>query len=807
MNKISLKTFLPHGVAVLVFLAISFAYFPEHLEGKVLQQSDIRWWEGMSKELRDYQSETGEFTLWTNAMFGGMPTYLIVSPPSNNLFHYLHLILTLNHAKPVCYIFLFLIGFYIALLVFRVNPWLAIAGALAFAFSTNSFTLIEAGHLTKVQAIGYMAPIIGGVYLAYRRKLLLGAVITGIFLTLQLLVNHLQMTYYTLIIIIIFGIVELFYSIREKRVLPLVKTTGVLFIAVLLAIGSNMVNFRLTYEYSKYSTRSKSELSNTLESKTTGLDKDYITAWSYGIDETLTLLIPNFKGGSSHGALTKNSETFELFKRAQGEKNARQAIQAQPIYWGGQPFTGGPVYVGAIVFFLFVMGMFLIKGPVKWWLLITTILAILLSWGYNFMAFSDLFINYFPGYNKFRDVTMILVIVQFTFPLAAILVLQKLIDGNIIKNDLLKYGKISLYIVGGITLFFALFPGLFYDFSAQSDQAYSNQGLQVLVDAWVADRKMLLRNDSLRSLVFVLLSASLIYVLYIKKIRITWFYPILSLLILIDMWPVARRYLNNDDFVSKRQRSEAFQPYQADLQIMADDDPYFRVLDLTADPFRSSRASYFHKSIGGYHGAKLKRYQELIDYHLSKNNMDVYNMFNTKYFILPAQDSPPIAQRNTGALGNAWVVDQIRWVSNADEEIEALNNFVPANEAIIDVRFEELVGDFQPQIDTSANLELMEYKPNQLTYNYQSSLDQLVVFSDIYYDKGWKAYIDDELFPHFRVNYILRGMIIPAGTHQILFTFEPYSYDISRKIAFASSSFFVLLILGMLGLEIRKVLG
>ncbi len=807
MNKISLKTFLPHGVAVLVFLAISFAYFPEHLEGKVLQQSDIRWWEGMSKELRDYQSETGEFTLWTNAMFGGMPTYLIVSPPSNNLFHYLHLILTLNHAKPVCYIFLFLIGFYIALLVFRVNPWLAIAGALAFAFSTNSFTLIEAGHLTKVQAIGYMAPIIGGVYLAYRRKLLLGAVITGIFLTLQLLVNHLQMTYYTLIIIIIFGIVELFYSIREKRVLPLVKTTGVLFIAVLLAIGSNMVNFRLTYEYSKYSTRSKSELSNTLESKTTGLDKDYITAWSYGIDETLTLLIPNFKGGSSHGALTKNSETFELFKKAQGEKNARQAIQAQPIYWGGQPFTGGPVYVGAIVFFLFVMGMFLIKGPVKWWLLITTILAILLSWGYNFMAFSDLFINYFPGYNKFRDVTMILVIVQFTFPLAAILVLQKLIDGNIIKNDLLKYGKISLYIVGGITLFFALFPGLFYDFSAQSDQAYSNQGLQVLVDAWVADRKMLLRNDSLRSLVFVLLSASLIYVLYIKKIRITWFYPILSLLILIDMWPVARRYLNNDDFVSKRQRSEAFQPYQADLQIMADDDPYFRVLDLTADPFRSSRASYFHKSIGGYHGAKLKRYQELIDYHLSKNNMDVYNMFNTKYFILPAQDSPPIAQRNMGALGNAWVVDQIRWVSNADEEIEALNNFVPANEAIIDVRFEELVGDFQPQIDTSANLELMEYKPNQLTYNYQSSLDQLVVFSDIYYDKGWKAYIDDELFPHFRVNYILRGMIIPAGTHQILFTFEPYSYDISRKIAFASSSFFVLLILGMLGLEIRKVLG
>lgn len=806
MNTISLKTFLPHGIAVLIFVVISFAYFPQHLEGKVLQQSDIRWWEGMSKELRDYQEETGEFTLWTNAMFGGMPTYLIVSPPSTNLLKYLHLIFTLHHAKPVCYLFLFLIGFYIALLAFRVNPWLAIAGALAFAFSTNSFTLIEAGHLTKVQAIGYMSPIIGGVYLAFRRKLLLGALITGIFLTLQLLVNHLQMTYYTLIIILIFGIVELFSSIQQKRVLSLVKSTGVLLIAVFLAVGSNMVNFWLTYEYSKYSTRSKSELTSNLENKTSGLDKDYITAWSYGIDETLTLLIPNFKGGSSHSTLTENSETFELFAKAQGEKNARQVIKAQPLYWGAQPFTGGPVYVGAIVFFLFVLGMFLLKGPVKWWLLITTVLAIMLSWGHNFMTLSNLFINYFPGYNKFRDVTMILVIVQFTFPLAAILVLQKLIDGDIPRDDLLKYGKISLYIVGGITLFFALFPGLFYDFSSQSDQAYANQGYQVLVDAWVTDRKMLLRNDSLRSLVFVLLAASLIYAFYIKKIRTTWFYPVLSLLILIDLWPVAKRYLNKDDFISKRQKSEAFQPYQADLQILADSDLYFRVLDLTSDPFRSSRASYFHKSIGGYHGAKLKRYQELIDDYLSKNNMDVFNMLNTKYFIIPTQDSPPTAHRNPDALGNAWFVEQIRWVSNADEEIEALNDFLPAEEAVIDVRFEELVDGFEPKPDTTAYIQLIEYKPNQLTYSYQSSMDQLVVFSDIYYDKGWDAFIDGELFPHFRVNYVLRGMVIPAGTHQILFTFEPSSYNNSRKIALASSSIFVLLILGMVGFEIKKSL-
>jgi len=806
MNKISLKTYIPHGIAILLFLLVSFAYFPKYLEGETLQQSDIRWWEGMSKEINDHKAETGEIALWTNSMFGGMPTYLISSPPSNNLLRYLHRILNLNHAKPVSHIFLMLIGFYIALLAFRINPWLAVAGAFAFAFSTNSIVLIEAGHITKVQAIGYMAPIIAGVYLAFKRKLLLGALIVGIFLTLQLLVNHLQMTYYTLIIILIFGVFELKYSIQEGRLMRMGKAIGILVVAVLLAVGSNMVNFWLTYEYSKYSTRSESELANDFETKTTGLDKNYITAWSYGVDETLTLLIPNFKGGSSHNSLSENSETYKLFRKAQGEKNAKQAIQAQPLYWGAQPFTSGPVYVGAIIFFLFILGMFLLKGPEKWWLLITSILAILLSWGNNFMILSDFFIRYFPGYNKFRDVTMILVIIQVTFPLTAILIIQKIIDGKVNKDELLKYGKISVYIVGGLTLFFVLFPGMFYDFSSQSDQTYSSQGLQVLVDAWVADRKMLLRNDSLRSLIFVLFTASMIYLYHLKKIKTNYFIALLSVLIIFDMWPVAKRYLNNDDFVSKRQSAEAFQPFQADIQIMADEDPYFRVLDLTADPFKSSRASYFHKSIGGYHGAKMQRYQELIDYHISRNNMNVHNMLNTKYIIVPAQDSPPTAQRNPEALGNAWFVDTIRWVADANEEIEALNDFRPSEEAIIDIRFEELLRDFQAQKDSTAKIFLSEYKPDQLSYQYQSSLDQLVVFSDIFYDKGWNAYIDGEPYPHFRVNYILRAMIIPTGTHHIEFKFEPSSYDSSRKIAFSTSLIFVLLITGVLGYEIKNSL-
>ena len=801
MNKIFFKTYLPHGLAILTFLLVSFAYFPKHIEGKTLQQSDIRWYEGMSKEVRDYKEDTGEFSLWTNSMFGGMPTYLIISPTSPNLLKYLNKILNLNHTKPVCHIFLFLVGFYIALLAFGVHPWLAMAGAFAFGFSTNSMTLIEAGHVTKVIAIGYMAPIIGGVYLAFRKKIFWGALITGIFLMLQLMVNHLQMTYYTLLIILVFGIVELVNSIKEKRLLCFSKTVGVLMVAVLLAVGSNMVNFWMTYEYSKYSTRSKSELTLNAENESSGLDKDYITAWSYGIDETLTLLIPNFKGGSSHGELSENSETYKLFRRAQGEKNAKQAIKAQSLYWGSQPFTGGPVYIGAVIFFLFVLGAFLLKGTVRWWLIITSILAIFLSWGNNFMILSDLFINYFPGYNKFRDVTMILVIVQFTFPLGALLIVQKIIDNDINKDDLLKYGKLSIYIVGGIALFFTLFPGLFFDFSALSDQNYTNQGLQVLVDAWVADRKMLLRNDSLRSLIFVLLTALLIYFMHLKKIKLKWFVTALMLLILFDMWPVAKRYLNNDDFVSKGQRAEAFQPYQADIQILKDGDLYYRVLDLTADPFKSSRASYFHKSLGGYHGAKMKRYQELIDYQISRNNMNVINMLNTKYFIMPTQDGPPAARLNNEALGNAWTVNQIQWVTNADEEMVALDNFNPAKKAIIDIRFEEFVGQFQSQSDSTVSIALTDYKPDQLTYQFHSSFDQIVVFSDIYYDKGWNAYVDGELHPYFRANYILRGMVIPKGSHQVEFKFEPSTYDKSRKIAFMSSLLFVILIVGMLANE------
>jgi hypothetical protein len=390
--------------------------------------------------------------------------------------------------------------------------------------------------------------------------------------------------------------------------------------------------------------------------------------------------------------------------------------------------------------------------------------------------------------------------------LGAILVVQKIIDNDINKDELLKYGKLSLYIVGGIALFFTLFPGLFFDFSALSDQNYSNQGLQVLVDAWVADRKMLLRNDSLRSLIFVLLTALLIYIMHLKKIKLRWFVTALMWLILFDMWPVAKRYLNNDDFVSKGQRSEAFQPYQADLQILNDADLYYRVLDLTADPFKSSRASYFHKSLGGYHGAKMKRYQELIDYQITRNNMSVINMLNTKYFIIPVQDGSPAAQLNNEALGNAWTVNQIHWVANADEEMVALDNFNPAEKVIIDERFKSVVGPFQSQSDSTVSIALTDYKPDQLTYQFHSTFDQMVVFSDIYYDKGWNAYVDGTLHPYFRVNYILRGMIIPEGSHQIKFKFEPASYNKSRQVAFASSLLFIILILGMILNEVRKFL-
>jgi hypothetical protein len=712
----------------------------------------------MSSEKTAYESQSDEAILWTNSMFGGMPTYLIGAPlPPLFLKTLNRIFLLYGKVRPLNFILLYLVGFYIALIAFGVRPQLSITGAIAFAFSSYFFVIIIAGHASKAITIGYMPPIIAGVYLAFRGRILLGTVITGLFLALQLVNNHLQITYYTLLTILILGIFELV----DATVLW------------------------TTYEYGKYSTRGESELKIDENDQTSGLDKSYITGWSYGIDETFTLLIPNFKGGSSAGSLSEDSETFKFFNQSQGPQYARQVVRYLPLYWGTQSSTAGPVYVGAVVLFLFVFGFMIIRSRLRWWLLTVAILAIMLSWGRNFMFLSELFIDHFPGYNKFRTVTMILVLAEFAIPLLAFLALDSIMKELPEKKDFMKGLKWSLYIVGGLSLFFLIFSGMF-SFTGPGDARYASQGATQFLDALKADRESIFRKDALRSLVFVILTAGLTYGFYLKKIKVNVFFIALALLVLADMWPVNKRYLNNDNFGTKRTRQAGFQPMAADQQILADPDPYYRVF------------------VGGYHGAKMQRYQEIISYHIARNNMEVLNMLNTKYFIVPQQEGEPTVRLNQGALGNAWLVNSFRIVENANEEIDALNEFNPSAEAVIDKRFESYVSGKTFVMDSVAGITLASYHPNRLSYDYQASTEQLVVFSDIFYDKGWNSFVDGEEVPHFRVNYILRAMVLPPGEHTIDFRFEPRSYFTGKKIAATSSYLLFILMLGAIGWEVRS---
>lgn len=805
MNKLSFNKMLPHLVAVVLFLAISFVYFSPLLEGKKIQQSDVIQAQGMSKEINDFRAKTnGEEPLWTNSMFGGMPSYLITIVYPFNLMNKIYRVYCLFDIKPVCYLFSCLLGFYLALLIFGVNPWLSIVGAMAFSFSSYFFIIISVGHITKTIAITFMAPIIAGVYLAYKKKMWAGAIIAASFLAMQLITNHFQIVYYTFLTIGVFVLFQVYVTIREKSYLRFIKVSGVLLVAVIIAFGTSLPNLWLTYEYGKESMRGQSELTSDLHNKTSGLDKDYALAWSYGKMETLTLLVPNALGGASDGELSKSSETYNAL-RQNNIPNADKIIKQLPLYFGTQPFTSGPVYVGAIVFFLFIMGLFLVKGNIKWWLLSATIFSIILAWGKNFYFLSDLFLNYFPGYNKFRTVSMILVIAQFTMPLLGILAINRIIKGEISKEKFLKALKYSLIIAGGIALIFAVLPGMFFDFKANGDKQLTDAGWpDFLINALLSDREGLVRSDAFRSLIFILLSGGLLVAFYYKKIAVSLFYILLGVLILIDMWPIDRRYLNDKNFVTKTEEKTPFAPTDADLAILQDKDPDYRVLNLSVNTFNDASTSYFHKSIGGYHGAKMKRYQELIENHISKNNMEVLNMLNTKYFIIPTKDKGPVPQLNPNALGNAWFVHRFRFVANADSELNALSNFNPRTEAIIDKRFEGQITGLSPNYDSTASIKLTSYAPNHLVYNSKAKSEQLAIFSEIYYNdhKGWKAYIDGKPASHFRANYVLRAMKVPPGDHTIDFKFEPSAYYTGGKISFACSLTLILLLVGTLYFEL-----
>jgi len=792
------KSALPHFIAVLFFTVISFAYFYPVLEGRKINAHDTKVYEGSSKEISDYRDKYGREPLWTNSMFGGMPAYTISVLYPGNLFKHLDDFLKL-YKTPVAALFLSMLGFYIMLLFFRVNPWLAMAGAIAYGFSSYLFVSLSAGHNTKAYAMAWMAPVIGSVVYSFRKNILAGAALFALFLSLQIMANHVQITYYTGLIVLVFGIFELIHSIKSKVIPSFLKTLGVLVVAALIAFSVNFASLYSTWEYSKESTRGKSELSKAEGTNEKGLDKEYITQWSYGIGESLTFLIPNLKGGAS-APFDNNSETLKVLRK----NNMGQAQGQLYRYWGKQPSTSGPVYFGAVVLFLFVLGLLVIKGREKWWILTAALLSLLLSWGKNFMPLTSLFIDFFPGYDKFRAVSMTLVMAGVLVPLLGVLALRELSEGTIDRNKAAKSVLTAALITGGLAFIFFLVPGLAGSFLRPDEQSFPDS-LAWIKDAMVADRKAMLRTDALRSFVFISGGAALIWFSLKGKIKPAYALLGLVVLFLVDQIPVDARYLGSSNFQTKRAAASSFAPSAADKEILSDEGE-FRVLNLTVSVFNDASTSYYHQSIGGYSGAKMKRYQELIETGLTDDinslisslrtsttmeeaagvmqNLGILNMLNTRYIILDPGSAPLY---NRYASGNVWLVNGITLVENADAELQAVRTINPKEVAVADRRFAEMIPVAATAASPGDTIYLTSYEPNLLIYRAELTSERVAIFSEIYYKYGWKAFIDDIPADHFRANYVLRGMTLPAGSHTITFRFEPESYKIGNKVSLAGS--------------------
>ena len=781
----------PHIIIIVLFALISFAYFSPIIEGKRIDGHDVKTWIGMSKEISDFRDSSGNEALWTNSMFSGMPAYQISVKYSSNLVRYIDKVISLGFPRPANLLFLYLLGFYLLLLSLKVDYRVAAVGAIAYAFSSYFFIIIQAGHMTKAHAIAYLPMVVASVIYTYRGKLLLGGTLTALTVALELYSNHLQITYYLIFILIFIGLYQLFQDYKSQNLPSFFKRSAVLILAALLATGTCFTRLKTTMDYGKDSTRGKSELTSNIENKTKGLDKDYATQWSYGIAETMTLLIPNFHGGASQGELSTNSETYNALKRS---PNAKKIIKSLPLYWGDQPIVSGPTYAGAIVIFLFLLSLFLLKGRFKYWILSLTVLSIFLAWGKNFMPLTELFLDFFPGYNKFRAVSMILIVAEFTLPLLAFLALNNFIFSDADKLSKQKSLKNAFFITSSITLLFALVPNIFFDFVGFNDSMLASNGWPV--EALQSDRASMLSNDAWRSFFFILLAFLSLFFFLKHKVSSNNVILIFAVLLLFDMWTINKRYLNDSHFIRSSKVKIPYKASQADNFILSDNDPNFRVFNQSVSTFNDASTSYFHKSIGGYHGAKLKRYQELIDSHISKGNMQVLNMLNTKYFIL--QNGK--VNRNPNVLGNAWFIKDTKIVENADAEILALNNFDASSIAIIDKRFKSLIKEFYS--DSLSSIKLDEYQPNYLKYSSSSKENQIAVFSEVYYDKGWNSYIDGELVSHFRANYILRAMNIPKGNHTIEFRFEPEIFKIGERISLASS---ILLIFSLIFVSVREL--
>jgi len=820
-----MKKLLPDLIAILAFVLLSFAYFfPADIENRILFQHDTAAGAGAGQEVKEYYEQTGERSRWTNSLFGGMPMYQIApSYDSTKSLQWVQKAYQLFLPDYVCLTFMLMLGFYILLRVFGIPVWLAGLGGIMWAFSSYFFILISAGHIWKFITLAYVPPTIAGIVLAYRGKLLWGGILTALFMALQITSNHVQMSYYFFFVILFFVGAYFEKAWRTKTLPQFFKASAVLIVAALVGIAANVSNLYHTYAYSKETMRGKSELVQTgdaAKQTSSGLDRDYITQWSYGIDETLTLLVPNFKGGAS--AALSQSET--AMSKANPMYSSLYGSLTQ--YFGTQPMTSGPVYVGAFVLFLFVLGCFIVKGPLKWALIGATFFSIVLSWGKNFMPLTDFFIDYVPLYNKFRAVSSILVIAEFTIPLLAIFALKRLLEEpEILKQEKKPLG-ISLLLTAGIALLLAVAPGSIGSgyVPAQEAQMLQNAVNQQMIPANELSgilanlgemRAELVSSDALRSFIIIGIGCSLLWLYASGKLRSSLTIAGITILCLADMWGVNKRYLNDAQFVPHSIRTETFTKTNTDELILQDTSLDYRVLNFATSTFDDNNTSYWHKSVGGYHPAKLRRYQEMIEHHISPemqaaykaiataggemdsvdaNKFRILNMLNTKYFIFPAgQQRQTVPILNPHAYGNAWFVNKVQYVNNANEEIDALDSIIPTETAVVDARFKDVLkGATESYKDSLSSICLTSYAPNRLTYETNNAQDGIAVFSEIYYPDGWHVTIDGQPAELARADYILRTMYVPAGQHTIEMRFDPTSLHVTEGIAYGALALLVI---------------
>ena len=787
------KQIIPHIVSLSLFVVVALMYFNPVLNGKKISQSDITQHIGMAKEVNDFRKATSEEPYWAESAFSGMPTYPIGTYFPNDYITSLDRFIRFL-PRPADYLFLYFLSFYILLLAFKVDWKIAIVGSLAFGFSTYLIIIFGAGHNSKAHAIAYMPLVLAGIVFIFKKKYLLGFIVTSIATALEIKANHPQMTYYLLFAILILGVVELIDAIKKNKTKQFVTQSSIIIVAMLLAVGVNSSRLLATKEYADVSTRGKTALTinpdGTKKEVTTGLSKEYITQFSYGKAETFNLFVPRYMGGGTVESLDEKSNTYQYVSSIAGSKQADGFTKQVYTYWGDQLIVEAPAYIGAVMLFLFFLGVFILKGKYKYWLVASSVFAILMSWGKNFQFLTNFFIDYVPLYNKFRAVSSFQVIAELCIPLLGFLAVREFFFSKIEKKQKQIALKKALYSSVGLIVVGLLYALGFSTFEGIRDASYSEY--EGLLDAVKADRLSMLYSDSFRSIVLIGVGFVVLWLFLKQQLKYTTSIIAFAVLILFDLVQVNLRYVNGDDFKEARAIDKPFKASTADLQILKDKSHY-RVANFSTDPFQDGRTSYFHKSIGGYHAAKMGRYQDLIEFQLSKQNMQVYNMLNTKYFIIPGDNGGVIAQQNPDANGNAWFVKNINYVQTADQEIRALDSTQTKNIAIVNENNIYKKINFSLEVDSLAYIKLTEYSLNSLTYETSSKFDEFSVFSEIYYKNGWKSYIDGELQPYTNVNYVLRGMEIPKGEHIIKFKFEPSVIKTGSIISLISYALMVLI--------------